>query len=594
MIMKYPKEYLEEIKLRLKVSQVVGKYVQLKKRGKEFIGLSPFKNEKTPSFTVNDDKGFYHCFSTGEHGNIFDFLMKTKSFRFGEAVKTLASEAGMQIYKFSKYDKEKQERFDKYKNIIKVYNEFFHNQLFEKKNFFALDYLKKRGLTDEIIKKFRLGFVPKNNNFIEQLSKKFSLEDIKLTGLYYIIEKNKKLVDRFSNRIIFPIYNLSDDVIAFGGRIINNNNLAKYINSPETEFYKKGRQLFNLNFAKEERGSTKEVVIVEGYMDVISLYSNGIKNVISNSGTAITENQINLIWKFFSNPIICLDGDNSGQQAAIRIAERLFPLINEESKIFFSILDKGRDPDDIIKDKGKSGFLKILEKKLIIQSFIWDSYVSKINKNNPFEITKFEKQMRKLCSFIKDNTLKKYILEDFLNKINTLTPNVNTKLYPYFKKRVESKVLNETKKIHLRKKDLTRENLIEFSILHIIIFYSGSIKNQLSKIENISFSNNENEKFKNELIDLIKSGIKEKDIEKEAIKTQPNLVKDINENSNLRTILKKKNYNQIKEIYDDLIYDLEENEQKKKIESLEKKLINNLEEKAFSELLKLKSQINRD
>ena len=125
MIMKYPKEYLEEIKLRLKVSQVVGKYVQLKKRGKEFIGLSPFKNEKTPSFTVNDDKGFYHCFSTGEHGNIFDFLMKTKSLRFGEAVKTLASEAGMQIYKFSKYDKEKQERFDKYKNIIKVYNEFF-------------------------------------------------------------------------------------------------------------------------------------------------------------------------------------------------------------------------------------------------------------------------------------------------------------------------------------------------------------------------------------------------------------------------------------------------------------------------------------
>ena len=331
-----------------------------------------------------------------------------------------------------------------------------------------MDYLKKRGLTDEIIKKFRLGFVPKNNNFIEQLSKKFSLEDIKLTGLYYIIEKNKKLVDRFSNRIIFPIYNLSDDVIAFGGRIINNNNLAKYINSPETEFYKKGRQLFNLNFAKEERGSTKEVVIVEGYMDVISLYSNGIKNVISNSGTAITENQINLIWKFFSNPIICLDGDNSGQQAAIRIAERLFPLINEESKIFFSILDKGKDPDDIIKDKGKSGFLKILEKKLIIQSFIWDTYVSKINKNNPFEITKFEKQMRKLCSFIKDNTLKKYILEDFLNKINTLTPNVNTKLYPYFKKRIESKVLNETKKNSFTKK---RSHKRKFNRIFYFTYY---------------------------------------------------------------------------------------------------------------------------
>ncbi len=136
-MMKYPKEYLEEIKLRLRVSQVVGKYVQLKKRGKEFVGLSPFKNEKTPSFTVNDEKGFYHCFSTGEHGNIFDFLMKTKSLRFGEAVKTLASEAGMQIYKFSKYDKEKQDRFDKYKAIIKNYCEYYHNQLFEKKKFFC-------------------------------------------------------------------------------------------------------------------------------------------------------------------------------------------------------------------------------------------------------------------------------------------------------------------------------------------------------------------------------------------------------------------------------------------------------------------------
>ena len=154
MIMKYPKEYLDEIKLRLKVSQVVGKYVQLKKRGKEFIGLSPFKNEKTPSFTINDEKGFYHCFSTGEHGNIFDFLMKTRSLGFGEAVKVLAAEAGMQIYKFSKYDKEKEEKYVKYKKIIKEYSEYFQNQLFDKKNSFALDYLKERKLSEEAIKNF--------------------------------------------------------------------------------------------------------------------------------------------------------------------------------------------------------------------------------------------------------------------------------------------------------------------------------------------------------------------------------------------------------------------------------------------------------
>ena len=593
MKMKYPKEYLDEIKLRLKVSQVVGKYIQLKKRGKEFIGLSPFKNEKTPSFTINDEKGFYHCFSTGEHGNIFDFLMKTKSLGFGEAVKILALEAGMQVYKFSKYDKEKEVKYNNYKNIIKEYSDFSQSQLFDQKNYFALNYLKERKLSDEAIKKFQLGYIP-TNNFFDELSKKYSIEDIKLTGLYYLVEKNQKFVDRFKNRIIFPIRNLSGDAIAFGGRIINNTNLAKYINSPETEFFKKGRQLFNLNFAKDERSNSNEVIIVEGYMDVISLYSRGIKNVISNCGTAITESQINLIWKFFSNPIICLDGDKSGQQAALRIAERLFGLINEENKIYFSILNQGKDPDDIIKDLGKDGFLKFLENKIIIQSFIWDTYVNKINTNNPYEVAKFEKQMRKFCSSIKDNTLRKYILEDFLSKINKLTPNVNSKIDYNFSKRKNFRVLNETKKIHLQKKDFTRENLIEFSILYIMIFHGGAIKNHIDRISTIIFSYPDNEKLKNILINLIKKNKNEKELENEALKANSNLVKNIIENSNLKLIVNNKNYDQIKEIFEDFTNDLLENQSKKKIESLEKKLINNMEEKAFTELIKLKSQINRE
>ena len=593
MTMKYPKEYLDEIKLRVKVSQVVGKYVQLKKRGKEFIGLSPFKNEKTPSFTVNDEKGFYHCFSTGEHGNIFDFLMKTKSLRFGEAVKDLAIEAGMQIYKFTKYDKEKEEKYNTYKKIIREYSDYSQKQLFDKKNLLALNYLKERKLSEEAIKKFQLGYVPVNN-FFDELASKYSIEDIKSTGLYYFVEKNKKYIDRFKNRIIFPILNLSGDTIAFGGRIINNKNLAKYINSPETDFFKKGRQLFNLNFAKDERSKSKEVIIVEGYMDVISLYSRGIKNVISNSGTALTESQINLIWKFFTNPIICLDGDKSGQQAAMRIAERLLPLINEENKIFFSVLEESKDPDDIIKEKGKSGFLKLLENKTIIQSFIWENNLNKVNINNPYDIAKFEKQMRKTCSLIKDSTLKKYILEDYLNKINKLTPNLNTKNYFNFKKKDVSKILNETKKIHLKKIDFTRENLIEYSILFILIFYSGAIKSDISKISDLNFSNHENESLKNILLDLLKENKTEKEVENEAYKAKPDLVKSIHENSNLRIILNKKNYDQIKEVFEDLIFDLSETVHKKKIESLEKKLINNMEETAYAELLKLKSQINRE
>ena len=219
-MMKYPKDYLDEIKLRVKVSQIVSKSVQLKKRGKEFIGLSPFKNEKTPSFTINDEKGFYHCFSSGEHGNIFDFLMKTKSIGFGESVKILALEAGMQPYKFSNFDEKREKRFQVYKNIFREYSEFFNNQLFQPENTHALNYLKTRGVDEKIIKKFKLGFVPWKNNFYNVLLKRYNEEDIKLTGLFYKNEKTGKFIDRFNSRIVFPINNLAGESIAFGGRIL--------------------------------------------------------------------------------------------------------------------------------------------------------------------------------------------------------------------------------------------------------------------------------------------------------------------------------------------------------------------------------------
>ena len=217
--------------------------------------------------------------------------------------------------------------------------------------------------------------------FMKNLLKKYSEEEINLTGLYYKNDKTGKYIDSFNSRIIFPFNNISGETIAFGGRIIRDSKLAKYINSPETEFYKKGSMIFNLDKAKNLRSETDEVLIVEGYMDVVSVYASGIKNVISNSGTALTERQINLIWKFFSNPIICLDGDESGQKAASRIAERLFPLINENNKIYFSIMPPGKDPDDFIKENGKDGLNNLLKEKEIIQSFIWN-YQFKKNRSN--------------------------------------------------------------------------------------------------------------------------------------------------------------------------------------------------------------------
>tara|TARA_B110000305_G_C19438099_1_gene640157 strand:- start:410 stop:2197 length:1788 start_codon:yes stop_codon:yes gene_type:complete len=594
--MKYPKEYLDEIKLRLKVSQVVGKSVQLKKRGKEFVGLSPFKNEKNPSFTVNNEKEFYHCFSSGEHGNIFDFLMKTKSIGFGEAVKALAAEAGMQPYRFSNFDKKKDLRFQNYKNIFKDYSSYFHQKLFQEKNKEALDYLSNRGLNKNILEEFQLGYVPWKNNFYEDLLKKYTEEEISLTGLYYKNDNTGQYVDRFNSRIIFPVNNITGDTVAFGGRIIRESKLAKYINSPETEFYKKGSMIFNLDKAKNSRAETDEVIIVEGYMDVVSVYSSGIKNVVSNSGTALTERQIDLIWKFFANPIICLDGDESGQKAAFRIAEKLFPLINDKNIIYFSMMPEGKDPDDFIKQNGKEELLNLFKKKQVIQTYIWNYHINKINQNNPFEISKFEKEIKKLSYSIQDETLKKYVLEDFLNKIKKLTPIQTSKNnYKYFKfnKNRDYQILNETKILHQKRKDLSKIQIIEFSILYIILNFFEIASKKIEELSDIEFLSKKNESLKNTVISLLSDGDNKNAIHSKIDDEYKKLLEEINETSNIQIITKDKTNEDILGLLDELIIDFKEQNNLKKIESLEKKLINNLDENSFSELIKLKSQLNR-
>ena len=588
--MKYPKEYLEEIKTRLRVSVVVGKYVQLKKRGKEFIGLSPFKNEKTPSFTVNDEKGFYHCFSSGEHGNIFDFLMKTQSMGFGESVRTLASEAGMEQYRFTKFDKEKEEKFLIYKNILKDYKDYFHKELFKKENIEYINYLNSRNVKKNTIEEFNLGFVPWKNNFFETLKKNYSENDILKTGLFYKSDKTGEFIHRFNSRIIFPINNISSDTIAFGGRAVKSSKIAKYINSPETDFYKKGNIIFNLDKAKNERSKTKEVLIVEGYMDVISLSSNGIKNVVSNSGTAITEKQIELIWNFFSNPIITLDGDQSGQTAALRISERLIPLITEKNRIFFSVMPENVDPDDMVSKQGKEKFLEHIASKMVIQSFIWNSYSGKVDKNDPFAISKFEKKIRGLSNSIKDKVLKKYILEYFLSKINDFTPIQSRK--KNYKKNYN--LLSETKKLHNQKQSFSRQQLKEFSLLNIIIQFPELIDEYEEILSKLNLSSPILNEFKAVVIkDYFEKNYSKKSdfLSEENFK---DLIEQIKSNTNITTIFAKKNLKEKQEILNEIIEELKEINQLQKIKILESEVVKNFDESKYNQLLELKNQLNRE
>ena len=592
--MKYPKEYLDEIKLRLKVSQIVGKTVKLKKRGKEFIGLSPFSNEKTPSFTINDEKGFYHCFSSSEHGNIFDFLMKVKNYKFGEAVRALAAEAGMPPYRFTKYDEEKEKKWKIYKSILEKYSNFCHEELVSEKYSDVIKYLNLRKTTKNEISFFKLGYSSNENNFYDKLKKEFNEEQINSSGIFYFDEKRKKYIDRFKNRIIFPVKSLNGSVLALGGRTLSKTNFAKYINSPETVFFKKGNNLYNINSAREFRNENDEVFIVEGYMDVINLHKFGIKNVVANLGTAMTEKQIELVWKFFRNPILCLDGDDSGKKAAMRAAERLFPLMKPNFNIYFLSLPENLDPDSYVNQKGKESFVKFTESKKEIPNFIWDSYYEEVDKNNPHSLTLFEKKIKLLCRDIKDKTLAKYFLDNFIQRINELTPNLNYKKNNLLRFKKTTNPLQETKDIYKQKNKFGEKELKEFSILFLVINNLDIFRKNIELISEINFSQDLMNEFKQKLIDYLLS---EKFFNRKKIEIDDfdqkfkDTISLINTNAPVKIIYKNKNEDEIILIFNEIIAEIKKIELKNKIESLEDKVSLNLDESLYTELLSLRNQL---
>jgi len=594
--MKYPKEYLDEIKLRLKVSQVVGKSVKLKKRGKEFIGLSPFSNEKTPSFTVNDEKGFYHCFSSTEHGNIFDFLMKTKNFKFGEAVRTLASDAGMQPYRFTKQDEKRQNRWKIYNAILEKYANFCHEELISEKYPEVIEYLNKRKMTKKEIIFFKVGYAPNKNDFYEQLKKEFDEKQISSSGIYYLDENKKKYVDRFRGRIVFPVKSLNGSVFALGGRTLSKTTFAKYINSPETEFYKKGNNLYNINSAKEFRDKDDEAFIVEGYMDVVNLHKFGIQNVVANLGTAMTERQIDLIWRFFKNPIICLDGDVSGRKAALRAAERMFPLIKPDYNIYFLTLPENLDPDAYINQKGKEAFIKLAESKMEIQNFVWDSYYQDVDKSNPRSLTLFEKKIKALCHEVKDKTLAKYFLENFMSRINELTPIINFRKNNISKFKKMINPLQKTKEVYKQRNKFEEKELKEFSILFLVINNLDIFRKKIELISEITFSSNIMNEFKKKLIDYLLS---EKFFNRKKINLEDfeqkfmDMINLIIMNAPIKIIYKNKNEAEIVLMFNEIINEIKKIELRKKIEFLEDKVSINLDETLYSELLLLRNQLKR-
>ena len=589
--MKYPKEYLDEIKTRLKVSSVVSKSVVLKKRGKEYVGLSPFKNEKTPSFTVNDEKEFYHCFATSEHGNIFDFVMKTQNLKFGEAVRHLAQLAGMQPYMFSRQDEEREKKWKEYLSIYSQYVDFYHNELLKNDAYTkARNYLKNRSLGKEEVKKFKIGFIEKNPNFFNKLKNEFSEQTLIESGLFYLDEKKNIYVERFRGRLIFPINNISGQPIALGGRIIEDlDYLAKYINSPETNFFKKGSNLYNLDLARKLSNKLNHIYLVEGYMDVVGLSKNGIENVVANLGTSLTDKQILTLNQFFDDLIICFDGDESGYKAALRAAENSIKELRPEKQISFLFLPDKEDPDSYVNKHGKDYFIDFTrQSKISIHQFIFGHY-KKQTKNNPSSMAIFEKKLRSIANTIKDDFIKKYVLEFFLEKIAELTPHSNQNNKKFFVKK--TKTLESTKKHFKESQSLTAVELKEFSLLYLIMNNLNLIQENIHLIENIRLFTDMNKQILDVIISKLKSGAT---VDIQDLSLDKQLLDKINKFAPIKHILKNKSNNdhQVIEILEDISRDLVNYDLEFRIQQLESKFSKDLSEATFNELKELKKKQN--
>ena len=477
---------------------------------------------------------------------------------------------------------------------MEKYSNFCNEELVSGKYHEVIEYLNKRKITKKEIIFFRIGYSSDRNLFYDKLKEEFTEEQINSSGIYYFDEKRKKYIDRFRNRIIFPVKSLNGSTFALGGRTLSKTALAKYINSPETEFYKKGNNLYNINSAKEFRNKNDEIFVVEGYMDVINLHKFGLENVVANLGTAMTERQMELIWRFFKKPVICLDGDISGQKAAVRAAERLFPIMKTDSDIYFLTLPENLDPDAYINQKGKDSFIKFVQNKFDIKDFIWDSYYKEVDRNNPRSLALFERKIKSLCREVKDKTLGKYFLDSFIRKINELTPYANFKKNNFLKIKKIANPLQQTKDVYKQRSKFEEKELKEFSILFLVMNNLDIFRKNIELISEVNFSNDLMNQLKQKLIDYLLS---EKFFDKKEIAINDfdekfkDILTQINQNASIKIIHRNKSDADIILMFNEILKEIERIALRKKIESLEDKVSVNLDENLYTELLTLRNQL---
>ena len=402
--MRVPPQILDEIRARLPVSEVVGRRVRLKRQGREFAGLSPFNPEKTPSFFVNDQKGFYHCFSSGKHGDIFRFVQETEGLSFGEAVERLAGEAGVTLPKPDAREVYRERERATLADVCEMAAQFFQDSLKLSNGQAACAYIDKRGLNRTTVAEFRIGYAPAERDALKRhlVSKGVDEQAMLDTGLVIKPEDGRPTYDRFRNRLMIPIQDERGRVVAFGGRAMSPEDKPKYLNSPETELFHKGTMLFNGHRARAAAYETSAITVVEGYMDAIAVYQAGVRSVVATLGTAFTEEQIGKLWRYAAEPTICFDGDKAGINAAHRAIDRILPQLKSGYSFNFAFLPDGKDPDELIAAGGKEAFVNEMARAVPLAEVLWDRETRGVSLDTPERKAALEKRLEDLTGEIKD------------------------------------------------------------------------------------------------------------------------------------------------------------------------------------------------
>ena len=410
---KYDRNFTDELRERLSIVDVVGRRVPLVKKGQNYWGCCPFHNDKTPSFSVNEDKGFYHCFGCGEHGDIISFVMKSENVDFKTAITELANQAGLKMPDYKPKPAAQVAREESYYQIMNAAAEIYQKLLYEQVGAHALEYVRGRGFSDEMIKHYRIGYAPKNN----VIANKFinvKQDNLMATGMCR--HGDYGMYDFFRDKLIFPIFNARGQIVAFSGRSLDGSE-PKYINTTDTELFHKRKTIFGFNFARDAIHRANRSIVVEGQIDAIQMQCNGFPETVAPLGTALTEDHISILCKANRNIVFCFDGDAAGQKAAARACDIVMPFLRDASDVRFAFVTGGKDPDEVLKTGGAVAMQKIIDNATGLADFLWNIANAGFNVSTPGGRTQAEKFIRQKTDKITDTSLRNEYEQEYKQRI---------------------------------------------------------------------------------------------------------------------------------------------------------------------------------